>query len=245
MPPARTVHDGRKAIAPPARSSAREPSHPDELHSIREEFVNALTHGLGATAALAGGAVLITLAALFGDGWQLGSAIVFGICLLALYLASTLYHAIQHPVAKARLKVVDHCAIYLLIAGTYTPFTLIGLRGPWGWGLFAAIWTLAFAGVVFKLFFTGRFKLLSTGIYIAMGWLVLVAIKPLIGALDGWTIGWLFAGGLFYTLGTVFYHRPSLPYSHAIWHLFVVGGSVCHYVAVMAQVVTPGTLLPT
>ncbi|BDU17743.1 PAQR family membrane homeostasis protein TrhA [Lysobacter auxotrophicus] len=245
MPPARSVHDGHKAIAPPARTPAKERPHSDEPHSVREEFVNALTHGLGATAALAGGAVLITLAALFGDGWQLGSAIVFGICLLALYLASTLYHAIQHPVAKARLKVVDHCAIYLLIAGTYTPFTLIGLRGPWGWGLFAAIWTLAFAGVVFKLFFTGRFKLLSTGIYIAMGWLVLVAIKPLIGALDGWTIGWLFGGGLFYTLGTVFYHRPSLPYSHAIWHLFVVAGSVCHYVAVMAQVVTPGSLLPT
>ncbi|HEY0503093.1 MAG TPA: hemolysin III family protein [Lysobacter sp.] len=215
----------------------------DEPHSLREEFFNALTHGLGATAALAGGAVLITLAALFGDGWQLAGAIVFGICLLLLYLASTLYHAIQHPVAKARLKVFDHCAIYLLIAGTYTPFTLIGLRGPWGWGLFAAIWTLAVAGVVFKLFFTGRFKLLSTAIYIAMGWLVVVAIEPMWGALDAWTIGWLFAGGLFYTLGTVFYHRPALPYSHAIWHLFVIAGSVCHYVSVMAQVVDVQAML--
>lgn len=232
MPPARSVHDGSLSSA----------SH--EVHSVREEFFNALTHGLGATAALAGGAVLITLAALFGDGWQLAGAIVFGICLLLLYLASTLYHAIQHPVAKARLKVFDHCAIYLLIAGTYTPFTLIGLRGPWGWGLFAAIWTLAVAGVIFKLFFTGRFKLLSTAIYIAMGWLVVVAIEPMWGALDGWTIGWLFAGGLFYTLGTVFYHRPSLPYSHAIWHLFVIAGSVCHYVSVMAQVVTPGEIIP-
>ena len=239
MSPARSVHDGPKPMAP------AQPSATGEVHSVREEFFNALTHGLGATAALAGGAVLITLAALFGDGWQLAGAIVFGICLLLLYLASTLYHAIQHPVAKARLKVFDHCAIYLLIAGTYTPFTLIGLRGPWGWGLFAAIWTLAVAGVVFKLFFTGRFKLLSTAIYIAMGWLVVVAIEPLLGALDAWTIGWLFGGGVFYTLGTVFYHRPSLPYSHAIWHLFVVAGSVCHYVAVMAQVVTPGSLLPT
>ena len=212
---------------------------------MREEFANALTHGLGATAALAGGAVLITLAALYGDGWQLASAIVFGTSLLLLYLASTLYHAVQHPVTKGRLKVFDHCAIYLLIAGTYTPFTLIGLRGPWGWGLFAAIWTLALAGVVFKLFYTGRFKLLSTAIYIAMGWLVIVAIKPLLGALDGWTLGWMFAGGAFYTLGTVFYHRPSLPYSHAIWHLFVLGGSVCHYVAVMAQVIYTPPLLPT
>lgn len=230
MPTAPSVEDGTAPTIAP--------------HSMREEFLSALTHGLGATAALAGGAVLITLAALYGDGWQLTGAIVFGACLLLLYLASTLYHAIQHPVAKARLKVFDHCAIYLLIAGTYTPFTLIGLRGPWGWSLFAAIWTLALAGVVFKLFYTGRFKLLSTGIYIAMGWLVIVAIKPLLGALDGWTIGWLFAGGMFYTLGTVFYHRPSLPYSHAIWHLFVVAGSVCHYVAVMAQVVTPGQILP-
>ncbi len=207
---------------------------------VREEWANALTHGLGATAALAGGSVLITLAAIHGDGWQLAGAIVFGICLLLLYVASTLYHAVQHPVAKARLKVFDHCAIYLLIAGTYTPFTLIGLRGPWGWGLFAAIWALALAGVVFKLMFTGRFKLLSTLIYIAMGWLVIVAIKPLLGALDGWTFGWLLAGGVCYTLGTVFYHRPSLPYSHAIWHLFVVAGSVCHFIAVTAQVLHTG-----
>ncbi|MBB1060075.1 PAQR family membrane homeostasis protein TrhA [Marilutibacter spongiae] len=207
---------------------------------VREEWANALTHGLGATAALAGGSVLITLAAVHGDGWQLAGAIVFGICLLLLYVASTLYHAVQHPVAKARLKVFDHCAIYLLIAGTYTPFTLIGLRGPWGWGLFAAIWALAVAGVVFKLMFTGRFKLLSTLIYIAMGWLVIVAIKPLLGALDAWTFGWLLAGGVCYTLGTVFYHRPSLRYSHAIWHLFVVAGSVCHFIAVTAQVLHTG-----
>ena len=205
-------------------------------HSAREELVNAWTHGLGATAALAGGGILVALAARHGDGWQLTGAIVFAICLLLLYLASTLYHAVQHPVAKARLKVFDHCAIYLLIAGTYTPFTLVGLRGAWGWGLFAAIWSLALIGVVFKLFYTGRFKLLSTVIYIAMGWLIVVAIRPLLAALDGWTLGWLLAGGLCYTLGTVFYHRPGLRYSHAIWHLFVVAGSVCHYIAVMAQV---------
>ena len=207
-----------------------------EIVDIRDEIANALTHGLGAVAALAGSAVLITLAAIYGDGWQLGASIVFGISLLLLYTASTLYHAIQHPVAKGRLKVFDHCAIYLLIAGTYTPFTLIGLRGPWGWGLFAAIWTLAIAGVAFKLFYTGRFKLLSTIFYIAMGWLVIVAIKPMWNALDGATLGWLLAGGVFYTLGTFFYHRESIPYSHAIWHLFVIGGSVCHFVAVTRQV---------
>ena len=206
------------------------------VESIREEIASALTHGLGAVAALAGSAVLITLAAIYGDGWQLFSSIVFGVALLLLYTASTLYHAIQHPVAKGRLKVFDHCAIYLLIAGTYTPFMLIGLRGPWGWSMFTAIWILALAGVVFKLFFTGRFKALSTGIYIAMGWLIVVAIKPMLAAIDMWTLGWLLAGGLSYTLGTYFYHRESVRYSHAIWHLFVIGGSVCHFVAVTAQV---------
>lgn len=209
-------------------------------HYLREELANAWTHGVGAAAALAGGGILITLTALNGDGWQLASAIVFGVALLLLYTASTLYHAIQHPLVKGRLKVFDHCAIYVLIAGTYTPFTLIGLRGPWGWGLFTAIWGLAVAGVIFKLFYTGRFKLLSTAIYIAMGWLIIVAIKPLLAALDGWTLGWLLAGGLAYTLGTVFYHRPNLRYSHAIWHLFVIAGSVGHFIAVTAQVLPHG-----
>ncbi|WP_370565242.1 PAQR family membrane homeostasis protein TrhA [Luteimonas salinilitoris] len=210
-----------------------------ELRAQREELASALTHGVGAAAALAGGAVLITLAALHGNAWQLGTSIVFGLCLLLLYLASTLYHAVAHPVLKGRLKVFDHCAIYLLIAGTYTPFTLIPLRGTLGWSLFAAIWTLALAGVIFKLFFTGRFKRLSTLIYIAMGWLVLVAIKPVVAALDAWTFGWLMAGGIAYTLGTYFYHRESVPFSHAIWHLFCIAGSVCHYIAVMAQVIAP------
>ncbi|MGV8921819.1 MAG: PAQR family membrane homeostasis protein TrhA [Thermomonas sp.] len=211
----------------------------ETLHDMREELASALTHGLGATAALAGGAVLITLAALHGDGWQLGASIVFGVALLLLYLASTLYHSIHHPVIKGRLKVFDHCAIYVLIAGTYTPFTLIGLRGSVGWWLFATIWALALAGVVFKLFYTGRFKKLSTLIYVAMGWLIMVAAKPMFAALDAWTLGWLIAGGVFYTLGTVFYHRPSMRYSHAIWHLFVIAGSVSHYVAVFAQVTPP------
>jgi hemolysin III len=204
--------------------------------SLREEIANALTHGVGAVVALGAGAVLITLTALWGDGWQLAGAIVFSVALLLLYVASTLYHAIQHPGAKARLKVFDHCAIYLLIAGTYTPFTLIGLRGAWGWGLFATIWTLAFAGVIFKLFYTGRFKLVSTLIYVAMGWLVIVAIGPLLKALDVWTLGWLFAGGVSYTAGTVFYMTERIRYSHAIWHGFVIGGSVCHFVAVALQV---------
>src|SRR5690606_15809868 len=144
---------------------------------------NALTHGLGAAAALAAGAVLITLSAIYGDGWQLASAIVFGLALLLLYTASTLYHAIQHPVAKGRLKVLGPRSLDLLLVGTYAPCTLIGLRGAWGWSLFASVWTRAVAGVVFTLFFTGRFKRLSTAIYIAMGWLVVVAAKPMLSSL--------------------------------------------------------------
>ncbi len=206
---------------------------------LREERASALTHAAGTAAALVAGIVLVTLAALRGDGWQLASAIVFSISLVLLYLASTVYHSFHDPLVKRRLKVFDHCAIYLLIAGTYTPFTLVGLRGTLGWSLFAAIWSLALAGVVFKLFYTGRFRMLSTLVYVAMGWLVIVAIKPVMAALDAWTFGWLVAGGLFYTLGTVFYHRESLPYAHAIWHLFCIGGSLCHYVAVLAQVATP------
>ena len=203
-----------------------------------EDLASALTSGAGAIAALLGGAALVTLAA-EGSVWQLVGAIVFAASLLSLYLSSTLYHAATEPRTKTRLKVFDHCSIYLLIAGTYTPFTLIALRGHVGWWLFAAIWSLALVGIVFKLFFTGRFKLLSTMVYVAMGWLVVVAIKPVLAALDDWTFGWMLAGGLVYTLGTVFYHRPSMRYSHAVWHLFVIGGSACHYVAVLAQVAPP------
>ena len=210
----------------------------DPPHSLREEIANALTHGVGALVSLGAGAVLVTLTALWGDGWQLAGAIVFSIALLLLYVASTLYHAITHPVAKARLKVFDHCAIYLLIAGTYTPFTLVGLRGPWGWGMFTMIWTLALAGVVFKLFYTGRFKLISTLLYIAMGWIVVIAIGPMVKALDLWIVVWLFSGGVAYTVGTLFY-LSRRPYSHAIWHAFVITGSVCHFVAVSLQVLQP------
>lgn len=205
-------------------------------YSPREEFANALTHGIAAAASLGAGSVLITLAALWGDGWQLGGAITYVITLFLLYLASTLYHAIPYESTKRRLKVLDHCAIYLLIAGTYTPFTIVGMRGSWGWGLFATIWTLAVAGVIFKLYFTGRFKLVSTLIYIAMGWLIVVAIQPMMESLTSFTLKWLLAGGVFYTVGTVFYISKKIPYSHSIWHGFVMAGSICHFVAVMAHV---------
>lgn len=202
----------------------------------REELANVLTHGAGAAASLAGAAILIAIAALGGDAWKVASSAVFGTTLVLLYTASTLYHAVQSPVVKARLKVLDHCAIYLLIAGSYTPFTLLGLRGGWGWSLFGVVWGLAVAGTIFKLFFTGRFPRLSTTLYVAMGWLVLVAIGPMVQRLPATTLGWLLAGGITYTVGTIFYHNHRIPYAHAIWHLFVIGGSACHFAAVLTQV---------
>jgi hemolysin III len=205
--------------------------------SPREERANAITHGVGALAALIGGGVLVALSARYGNGWQLAGAIVFSLTLALLYVASTLYHLSQDRVTKGRLKVFDHCAIFLLIAGTYTPFTLVGLREDGGWWLFAAIWTLAVAGVVFKLFFTGRFKGVSTLIYIGMGWMAVLAIKPFLRQIPADTLAWLLGGGLAYTLGTVFYMSRRIPFAHAIWHGFVLLGSTCHFVAVTHQVV--------
>jgi hemolysin III len=205
----------------------------------REELVNALTHGAGVVASLAGGGVLLTLAALSGDPRRIVGAAVFVFALVLLYTASTLYHAVRHERTKAQLKVLDHCAIFVLIAGTYTPFTLVSLRGGWGWGLFAAIWLLAVVGIAFKLYFTGRFKRTSTLIYVAMGWLVLVAVGPLAEAVSTATLAWLVLGGLSYTAGTVFYLNHRLPYAHGIWHLFVLGGSACHFAAVLSEVALP------
>ena len=206
----------------------------------RDERANAITAWLGLALALAGAGWMLPRAVLHGDAWQWASALAFSFALVLMHLASSLYHAAVDPARKARFKVMDHCAIYLLIVGTYTPFTVVALRGEAGWILFAAVWALAAIGVVFKLFSTGRFKLFSTLVYVAMGWLVLLAIKPVWAALDGWTLGWLFAGGAAYTLGTFFYHRRSPGYAHAIWHLFVIVGGACHFIAVAAQVLPRG-----
>jgi hemolysin III len=203
----------------------------------REEIANAITHGIGALASIAAGAVLITLAMISGTRLQQVSAVVFCSSLVLLYTASTLYHAIPHAPTKHRLKICDHCAIYLLIAGTYTPFALIGLNGVVGWWLFGVAWGLAAIGIVFKLFFTGRFKLFSTLVYIGMGWMAIIAIRPMLQNIPLAALGWLLAGGVAYTAGTLFYHNRSLRYSHAVWHLFVLAGSTCHFVAVISQVV--------
>ena len=207
--------------------------------SPREERANAITHGIGALLAVVGGITLVALSATYGNGWQLAGAIVFSVSLVLLYSASTLYHATHDRIVKGRMKVFDHCAIYVLIAGTYTPFTLVGLREDGGWWLFAAIWTFAVAGVVFKLFFTGRFKGLSTLIYLGMGWMVVLAIKPFLRQIPMDTLAWLLGGGLAYTFGTIFYMSRRIPFAHAIWHAFVLLGSACHFVAVTQQVLRP------
>ena len=210
------------------------------MHAIADidpnERANTITAWCGFALALAGACWMLPLAILHGNAWQWASALAFSSALVLMHLASSLYHGAKRPERKARLKMLDHCAIYLLIAGTYTPFTLLALRGRTGWILFAAVWALAAIGVVFKLFSTGRFRLFSTLVYVAMGWLVLFAIKPVWAALDAWTLGWLFAGGVAYTLGTLFYLRRSWPYSHSVWHLFVIAGGACHFVAICAQV---------
>jgi len=204
-------------------------------HLDRDELANVVTHGIGVLLSVGAGAVLIALASLQAGIREMISVAIFSASLVLLYSASTLYHAARHPATKARLKVLDHCAIFILIAGTYTPFTIAAIRGGWGWSLFGVIWGMALIGIVFKLFFTGRFKVLSTAMYIGMGWLVVIALVPLVQALSGAGLAWLVAGGVLYTAGTLFYHRESIPYSHAIWHGFVLAGSSCHFVAVAIE----------
>ncbi|MEA5444719.1 hemolysin III family protein [Gammaproteobacteria bacterium AB-CW1] len=205
------------------------------LRQSPEELANVATHGLGVLVSLVAGTVLITLAAIYTGPLEVVTASVFVTALVLLYLASTLYHAASRPALRRRLKVLDHCAIFLLIAGTYTPFTLVGLNGGWGWSLFAVIWGLAAFGIVLKLFFTGRYRLLSTATYVTMGWLAMVAFVPMTRELPPAALSWLIIGGVTYTAGTVFYHNERVPYSHAIWHLFVLGGSICHFTAVSFQ----------
>ena len=206
-----------------------------EHHEWRVEIWNALSHGAGFLAGLVASVALVTLVAVRGTGWQLAGALVFGISLVMLYAASTLYHSIPHLVTKRRMKVFDHCAIYLLIAGTYTPFALGALRGERGWGLLALLWSLALAGVVYKLFFLGRFPRFSTGMYLAMGWTGVLAVPEIVRVLPLSTLLWLVAGGIAYTAGTVFFHARRVPYAHAIWHGFVLTGSACHFMAVLSQ----------
>ncbi len=201
--------------------------------SLGEEISHAVSHGVGTALALVGLVGLVAVAARQGDEWSLASAIVFGVTLVLLYTASTLYHALPNPRAKRVFQVLDHSAIYLLIAGTYTPFTLGPLRGPLGWALFGVVWTGALAGIIFKSVAIGRAPILSVVLYVAMGWCAVVAFRPLVRAVAPAGLELLLAGGIFYTVGIAFFAWERLRFGHFVWHLFVLAGSVCHYFAVL------------
>jgi hemolysin III len=202
-------------------------------YTLSEEIANGVTHGVGAALAITGTIALIIRAATYGDPWRIVSYSVFGATMILLYTASTLYHSIPSHAAKRVLKMMDHVSIYLLIAGTYTPFTLVPLRGPVGWTVFGIIWSMAVAGITLKAFTIGRFRRISTLIYVIMGWTVIGAVVPLIRTVPPHTLTWLLAGGVSYTVGTVFYLNKRLPFGHAVWHIFVLAGTAFHFGAIM------------
>lgn len=202
-----------------------------------EEIANSITHGAGALVSIAGFILLVVFSCHYGKASHIISCTIFGLSLVLLYTASTLYHSFRKPKIKYVFKILDHSFIYVLIAGTYTPFMLIIVRGTLGWIIFSTVWLLTVVGIVFKAFFVNRFKIISTAAYILMGWLVIFAIKPLFLAMPGEGIALLFAGGISYTAGTIFYAWKKLPFNHAIWHLFVLAGSFCHFMAVFFYVI--------
>lgn len=199
------------------------------------ERFNSLTHLAGLLLAMVGSAVLITRSALYGDAWKVVGSSVFAASMVLLYGASALYHSVRGAPKRVLVK-FDHCAIYLLIAGTYTPFALVTLRGPWGWSLFGVVWGLAIVGIVKELWL-GRDRIPSVPLYLAMGWLAVVAAVPIVRELPGPGLAWLVAGGLLYTGGIVFYANDERwRHAHGVWHLFVLGGTACHYMAVLLYV---------
>lgn len=205
-------------------------------YSWREEIANAITHGIGVLISAAALVLMVVFAAIYGDAWHVVSFSIFGSSMVLLYLFSTLLHSFKPGKAKDFFEVLDHSAIYLLIAGTYTPYLLVTLRGPLGWTMFGIIWGLAFAGIIFKIYFVKRFIVASTVVYIFMGWLIVFAFVPLVRSLSFGGILWLVIGGLLYTFGTIFYLWRRIPYHHAIWHIFVLAGSITHVISVMFYV---------
>ncbi|MGO1080085.1 PAQR family membrane homeostasis protein TrhA [Inquilinus sp. CA228] len=208
--------------------------------TLAEEIANAVTHGIGAALAVAGLVVLLVLAGLHGGALEIVSLAIYGATLVLTYVASTLLHAARSPRFKHACNLLDHASIYLLIAGTYTPFLLLGLRGAWGWALFAVIWALAVAGVVLRLAWRRYSRRVAVPLYLGMGWLILVAIGPVWSSLGGAAVGWILAGGLAYTAGIAFYVWDRLPFNHMVWHLFVLAGSALHFAGIMITVVPRG-----
>lgn len=206
--------------------------------TLGEEIANSITHGIGAALATAALTILVVFAALKGDAWRIVSFAIYGSSLVLMYTSSTLYHSITNKKAKRYFRIMDHSSIFVLIAGTYTPITLLALRGTgWGWTIFGLIWGMAILGILFKLMFYGKLEKLSVVFYILMGWLAVVAIKPMLANLPTGLLIWIAVGGLSYTLGIIFYSWTKLPYSHSIWHLFVLGGSISHFFGILLYLV--------
>lgn len=205
-------------------------------YSRPEELAHSLTAGLGIVACSV--AIPWLAWASIDDPWRFGTALVFGLSALAMFVTSVIYHWARQPELKVRLRKLDHSAIYLLIAGTYTPFTLVAMERTWGWTLFGVVWTLAAVGIIAKNLVGFRYPKLSVGMYVGMGWMAIIAIKPLIESLSAWELGWMLTGGVLYTAGVPFYVWKSRRYTHAVWHLFVLGGVAAHFIAVLSVVTT-------
>lgn len=209
----------------------------ERSYHLGEEIANSVTHGIGALLSVAGLTLMLMLAVTEHDATRIASSIIYGSTLILLFLLSTLYHSFKHHSVKEIFQTLDHCAIYLLIAGTYTPFLLISLKGAWGYSLMAVIWGLAVFGIVFKLCCRERFPKISLITYLLMGWLIVIAATEMIARVPLGGLVLLAVGGLVYTIGTIFYAWDRMPYNHAVWHLFVLGGSICHFFAIYSYVI--------
>ena len=209
-------------------------------YSAIEEKLNITTHAVGLVFSVAALVLLVTRATLYGNVWHIVSFSVFGVSLIILYAFSTIYHSATNPVLRGRLRIIDHASIYVLIAGTYTPFSLVTLSGLSGWMIFSFSWAMAITGIILKLFFTGRYNLISTLMYVFMGWIIIFAIKPLINNLSSDGLFWLVAGGIAYTVGAILYGFKKIKFNHAIFHVFVLLGSFCHFVSVYFYVLPGG-----
>ena len=205
----------------------------NKQQTLGEEIANSITHGIGAALSIAALVILVVFAAKYGDVWRIVSFSVYGSTLFILYLVSTLYHSFTNKRVKSFFEILDHSSIFLLIAGTYTPVTLVSMRGPWGWTLFGLIWAMAIIGIIAKIFLIGKYKIVSLLVYLAMGWLIIIAFKPMLQMVPKGLINWLFIGGLCYTFGVIFYIGKKVPYFHFIWHLFVLGGSISHFLGIL------------
>ncbi|MBQ7522685.1 MAG: hemolysin III family protein [Clostridia bacterium] len=208
---------------------------PDKRYSLGEEIFNSVSHGVGSLLSVAGTVVLIVISALQGDAWKVVSSAIFGASLIILYTMSTLYHAITNRKAKSVMRVMDHVTIFFLIAGTYTPLTLVILRGVTGWVLFGFIWGCAILGIVFNSINLEKFRKISVVCYIIMGWAIIFAIRPLIQAMPKISLIFLLIGGIAYSVGVIFYAIKKVKYFHSVWHLFTVAGSIFHYFAILTS----------